>query len=72
MTAVTHLDPHFGSVFAIEAVNGDYTCGSMCAQPDMPRVAEPIMNANQTPGYGDCEYEAANKLRTPDSSVALY
>ena len=57
MTAVTHLDPHFGSVFAIEAVNGDYTCGSMCAQPDMPRVAEPIMNASQTPGYGDCEYE---------------
>lgn len=36
MTALTHLDPDFGSVFAIEAVN------------------EPIMDAAQTPGYGDC------------------
>ena len=36
MTAVSHLDPDFESVFAIEAVN------------------EPIMDASQTPGYGDC------------------
>ena len=38
MTGITHLDPDFGSVFAIEAVN------------------EPIMNADQTPGYGNCKY----------------
>lgn len=37
MTALSHLDPDFGSVFAIEAVN------------------EPIMDAAQTPGYGDCK-----------------
>lgn len=37
MTALSHLDPSFGSVFAIEAVN------------------EPIMDATQTPGYGDCK-----------------
>ena len=36
MTALSHLDPNFGSVFAIEAVN------------------EPIMDATQTPGYGEC------------------
>ena len=36
MTALSHLDPAFGSVVAIEAVN------------------EPIMDATQTPGYGDC------------------
>lgn len=37
MAAMSHLDPDFGSVYSIEAVN------------------EPIMNATQTPGYGDCE-----------------
>lgn len=37
MTAITHLDPDFGSVFAIQAVN------------------EPIMDASQTPGFGDCK-----------------
>ena len=36
MTTLSHLDSHFQSVFAIEAVN------------------EPIMDATQTPGYGDC------------------
>lgn len=36
MTALSHLDPNFGSVVALEAVN------------------EPIMDATQTPGYGDC------------------
>ncbi|ELU38127.1 glycoside hydrolase family 5 protein [Rhizoctonia solani AG-1 IA] len=35
MTALSHIDPDFSSVFAIEAIN------------------EPIMDANQTPGYGD-------------------
>ena len=37
MTSISHLDPDFGTVFSIEAVN------------------EPIMNPNQTPGYGDCQ-----------------
>lgn len=36
MTSLAHLDPNFGSVFAIEAIN------------------EPIMNATQTPDYGEC------------------
>ena len=36
MAALSHLDPDFASVAAIEAVN------------------EPIMDATQTPGYGDC------------------
>lgn len=36
MTSLSHLDPNFASVFAIEAVN------------------EPIMDADQTPGYGTC------------------
>lgn len=38
MTAISHLDPDFESVFAIEAVN------------------EPLMDASQTPGYGECTY----------------
>jgi hypothetical protein len=38
MTALSHLDPAFGSATAIEAVN------------------EPIMDATQTPGYGDCKF----------------
>lgn len=37
MTAFSHLDPDFDSVFAIEAIN------------------EPIMDANQTPGFGTCK-----------------
>lgn len=40
MTALSHLDPDFGSVVAIEAVN------------------EPIMDATQTPGYGDCTFRS--------------
>ncbi len=35
MTALSHLDPDFSSVVAIQAVN------------------EPIMDATQTPGYGN-------------------
>ena len=38
MTALSHLDPDFGSVVAIEAIN------------------EPMMDATQTPGYGNCMY----------------
>ena len=45
MTALSHLDPSFANVFAIEAVN------------------EPIMDASQTPGYGDCAYPAYIYMR---------
>ncbi|KIK98196.1 glycoside hydrolase family 5 protein [Paxillus rubicundulus Ve08.2h10] len=45
MTALTHLDPTFGSVFAIEAVN------------------EPIMDASQTPGYGDFQQNFVQTVR---------
>jgi hypothetical protein len=38
MTGLSHLDPAFSNVVAIEAVN------------------EPIMDASQTPGYGDCRF----------------
>jgi hypothetical protein len=36
MTALSHLDPNFGTVAGLEAIN------------------EPIMNASQTPGLGEC------------------
>ncbi|KAI0731016.1 glycoside hydrolase superfamily [Earliella scabrosa] len=45
MTAVSHLDPDFESVFAIEAVN------------------EPIMDALQTPGYGDFQKNFVQTMR---------
>ena len=38
MTALTHVDPTFGTVASLEAVN------------------EPIMDANQTPGLGQCMF----------------
>jgi len=38
MTALSHLDPNFGSVAVLEAMN------------------EPIMDANKTPGLGDCTF----------------
>ena len=46
MTAVTHLDSDFESVFSIEAVN------------------EPIMDASQTPGYGECMSTGLSHPRT--------
>ena len=36
MTTLSHLDPNFSTVAAIEAIN------------------EPIMDATQTPGLGEC------------------
>ena len=36
MTILSHVDPNFSSVVALEAVN------------------EPIMDANETPGLGEC------------------
>ena len=38
MTVLSHVDPNFSSVAAIEAVN------------------EPIMDAGNTPGLGECTY----------------
>ena len=37
MTALSHLDPNFASVAALEAVN------------------EPIVDADKTPGLGECD-----------------
>lgn len=51
MTALSHLDPTFGSVFSIQAVN------------------EPIMDANQTPGYGDCKSSITSSASYSDPSV---
>lgn len=45
MTTLSHLDPTFGSVTAIEAVN------------------EPIMDANQTPGYGGCKFNFSSLFK---------
>ncbi|EJF64330.1 glycoside hydrolase [Dichomitus squalens LYAD-421 SS1] len=45
MTALSHLDSNFDSVFAIEAVN------------------EPIMDATQTPGYGDFQQNFVQTIR---------
>ncbi|KAI0794402.1 glycoside hydrolase superfamily [Fomes fomentarius] len=45
MTAISHLDPDFASVFAIEAVN------------------EPLMDASQTPGYGEFQKNFVETMR---------
>ncbi|OCB87636.1 glycoside hydrolase family 5 protein [Sanghuangporus baumii] len=49
MTAVGHLDPDFGSVVAIEAVN------------------EPIMDASQTPRYGDFQKNFVKVVRAVET-----
>ncbi|KAI0630905.1 glycoside hydrolase family 5 protein [Trametes polyzona] len=53
MTALSHLDPAFGSVFAIEAVN------------------EPIMDANQTPGYGDFQKNFVQVIRAVELILGI-
>ncbi|TFK39672.1 glycoside hydrolase family 5 protein [Crucibulum laeve] len=53
MTALTHLDPVFSSVAAIEAVN------------------EPIMDATQTPGYGDFQKNFVQTVRATEFSVGI-
>ncbi|KIJ20487.1 glucan 1,3-beta-glucosidase [Paxillus involutus ATCC 200175] len=53
MTALTHLDPAFGSVFAIEAVN------------------EPIMDASQTPGYGDFQKNFVQTVRAVELVLGI-
>ncbi|KAG7445155.1 glycoside hydrolase family 5 protein [Guyanagaster necrorhizus] len=53
MTALSHLDPDFGSVVAIEAVN------------------EPIMNATQTPGYGDFQKNFVQVVRAVELTLGI-
>ncbi|KAK7686302.1 hypothetical protein QCA50_010526 [Cerrena zonata] len=53
MTALSHLDPDFGSVFAIEAVN------------------EPIMDATQTPGYGDFQKNFVRVIRAVELTLGV-
>ncbi|EPQ56174.1 glycoside hydrolase [Gloeophyllum trabeum ATCC 11539] len=53
MTALTHLDPAFNSVFAIEAVN------------------EPIMNADQTPGYGQFQVNFVQTIRAVELILGI-
>ncbi|KAK0489258.1 glycoside hydrolase superfamily [Armillaria novae-zelandiae] len=53
MTTLSHLDPDFSNVIAIEAVN------------------EPIMNATQTPGYGDSMENTTSSSSNPKVQSAL-
>ncbi|CAL1714506.1 unnamed protein product [Somion occarium] len=53
MTALTHLDPDFSSVFAIEAVN------------------EPIMDASQTPNYGDFQKNFVKVVRAVELTLGI-
>ncbi|PAV19754.1 glycoside hydrolase family 5 [Pyrrhoderma noxium] len=53
MAAMSHLDPDFGSVYSIEAVN------------------EPIMNATQTPGYGDFQKNFVSVVRAVETGLGI-
>lgn len=53
MTSLSHLDPNFASVFAIEAVN------------------EPIMDADQTPGYGTFQKEFVDTVRAVELTLGI-
>ncbi|KIK57091.1 glycoside hydrolase family 5 protein [Collybiopsis luxurians FD-317 M1] len=53
MTALSHLHPDFGSVFAIEAIN------------------EPIMDATQTPGYGDYQKNFVAVMRAVETALGV-
>ncbi|RPD58958.1 glycoside hydrolase [Lentinus tigrinus ALCF2SS1-7] len=53
MTAISHLDPNFQTVFAIEAVN------------------EPIMDATQTPGYGDFQMKFVQTIRAVEFILGI-
>ncbi|KAH9851872.1 glycoside hydrolase family 5 protein [Lenzites betulinus] len=53
MTTLSHLDPAFASVFAIEAVN------------------EPIMDATQTPGYGDFQKNFVQVIRAVELTLGI-
>ncbi|KLO07787.1 glycoside hydrolase family 5 protein [Schizopora paradoxa] len=53
MTGLSHLDPDFGSVFSIQAVN------------------EPIMDASQTPGYGDFQVNFVKVVRAVELALGM-
>ncbi|KAH0836816.1 glycoside hydrolase family 5 protein [Lanmaoa asiatica] len=53
MTSLAHLDPNFGSVFAIEAVN------------------EPIMDATQTPDYGEFQINFVQTIRVVELTLGI-
>ncbi|KZT20956.1 glycoside hydrolase family 5 protein [Neolentinus lepideus HHB14362 ss-1] len=53
MTTLAHLDPAFGNVFAIEAVN------------------EPIMDAAQTPGYGQFQINFVQTVRAAELILGI-
>ncbi|KAK0489330.1 glycoside hydrolase family 5 protein [Armillaria novae-zelandiae] len=53
MTTLSHLDPDFSNVIAIEAVN------------------EPIMNATQTPGYGDFQKNFVQVVRAVEQTLGV-
>ncbi|KAK0202423.1 glycoside hydrolase family 5 protein [Desarmillaria ectypa] len=53
MTALSHVDPDFSNVVAIEAVN------------------EPIMNAAQTPGYGDFQINFVQVVRAVEYTLGI-
>lgn len=53
MTALSHIDPDFKAVTAIEAVN------------------EPIMDASQTPGYGDFQKHFVQVVRATESALDM-
>ncbi|KAG6804672.1 hypothetical protein H0H93_007423, partial [Arthromyces matolae] len=53
MTALSHIDPAFSSVVAIEAVN------------------EPIMDASQTPGYGDFQKNFVLTMRAVELLLGI-
>jgi len=53
MTAITHIDPDFSTVFSIEAIN------------------EPIMDYNQTPGFGDYEKRFVKVVRLVELALGI-
>ncbi|KAF8887331.1 glycoside hydrolase family 5 protein [Infundibulicybe gibba] len=53
MTTMSHLDPDFSTVAAIEAVN------------------EPIMDATQTPGYGDFQKNFVQTVRATEFALGI-
>ncbi|KAL0568264.1 hypothetical protein V5O48_013724 [Marasmius crinis-equi] len=54
MTALSHIDPVFGSVFSIQAVN------------------EPIMDAHQTPGFGEFQKNFVLTVRIIEAILGIW
>ena len=53
MTALSHMDPDFSTVFSIQAIN------------------EPIMDANNTPGYGDYQKNFVKVVRMVELALGV-